>query len=67
MANRVLLLLKMEVSELIRAAMITAIIRPRRPEERQGRVENCPFQGSARMLEVAAEPHKAKNFRVNMG
>ena len=34
MANRVLLLLKMEVSELMRAAMITAIIRPRRPGER---------------------------------
>lgn len=36
MANRVLLLLKMEVSELMRAAMITAIIRPRRPGGRQG-------------------------------
>ena len=36
MANRVLLLLKMEVSELMRAAMITAIIRPRRPGERRG-------------------------------
>ena len=31
MVNRVLLLLKMEVSELMRAAMITATIRPRRP------------------------------------
>lgn len=67
MANKVLLLLKMEVSELIRAAMITAIIRPRRPGERQGRVENCPFKGSARMLEVAAEAHKDKNFGVEMG
>lgn len=36
MANKVLLLLKMEVSELMRAARITAIIRPRRPGERRG-------------------------------
>lgn len=35
MANRVLLLLKMEVRELMRAAMITAIIRPRRPGKRR--------------------------------
>lgn len=36
MANKVLLLLKMEVSELMRAARITAIIRPRRPGEKRG-------------------------------
>lgn len=47
MVNRVLLLLKMEVSELMRAAMNTAIIRPRRPGERRGRQGRAVKAGSA--------------------
>lgn len=46
MVNRVLLLLKMEVSELMRAAMNTAIIRPRRPGERWGRQGRAVKAGS---------------------
>lgn len=37
MVNRVLLLLKMEAKEDIRAANITASIRPRKPAEEHGR------------------------------
>lgn len=39
MVNRVLLLLKMEAKEDMRAANITASIRPRKPAQRDGREE----------------------------
>lgn len=67
MANRVLLLLKIEVSELMRAAMITAIIRPRSPRQRQRRVGNYPFRGSARTMWAASESHKVGNLGVGKG
>lgn len=54
MANSVLLLLKMEVSELMRAAMITAIIKPRRPGERRGLCGQLVMKALPGTMEAAA-------------
>ncbi len=63
MVNRVLLLLKMEAKEDMRAANITASIRPRKPVQRDGRKEG----GRKKKGSEEVEPKRWREWKVGRG